>query len=49
MGGVDRRVLVCAALLTLLFAARADAQGLTLQAHHDDTGYIALGMGGPPG
>lgn len=49
MGCVDRRVVVCAALLTLLFAARADAQELTLDAHRDGTGYIALTVSGPQG
>ncbi len=49
MGGVDRRVLVCAALLTLLMTARADAQELTLEAHRDGTGYIALTISGPQG
>src|SRR3954447_24654675 len=49
MGGVDRRVFAWAALLTLLIAARADAQELTLGAHRDGTGYIALTISGPQG
>ncbi len=49
MGGVDRRALACAALFTLLLAARADAQELTLEAHRDGTGYIGLTVTGPAG
>jgi lysophospholipase L1-like esterase len=49
MGGVDRRVWACSALLTFMFAARADAQELTLDAHRDGTGYIALTITGPQG
>jgi hypothetical protein len=49
MGGVERRALACAVLLTLLFATDADAQELTLDAHRDGTGYIALTINGPQG
>lgn len=44
-----RRVLVCAVLLTLLTAGRAEAQAVTLDAHRDGTGYIALTITGPQG
>jgi hypothetical protein len=44
-----RRVLVCAVLLTLLTAGRAEAQAVTLDAHRDGTGYIALTISGPQG
>jgi hypothetical protein len=50
MGGVDRRTLWAAALLTFaLLPATADAQELTLQPHNDRTGYVGLRVGGPPG
>jgi len=49
MGAVDRRVWACAALFMLVFAANADAQELTLDAHRDGTGYIALTINGPQG
>jgi hypothetical protein len=49
MGGVDRRAWACAALLTFLLTTRADAQELTLTAHRDGAGYIALNISGPQG
>src|SRR6185369_4384898 len=47
MGG---KVWALTALLTLLSAARADAQQpLALDVHRDGTGYIALTISGPQG
>jgi hypothetical protein len=53
MGGVDRRASWTAALLSVLAlipaTATAQEQPLTLEAHNDQTGYIGLRVGGPPG
>jgi hypothetical protein len=50
MDGVNRRITWAAAVLTLaLLPSSAQAQGLTLAAHNDHTGYVGLRMTAPPG